>query len=101
MYIQLINWYSPASIVLQSPEMLYKRVLEESNDDDDGTRRCHGVCNAIYHGAERTLLSGRIFYSSLSAQKNLDPEVLQDFEKRQARINGIRSSLTSGDFKSG
>ena len=30
----------------------------------------------------------------------MDPEVLQDFEKRQARINNIQSSLQSGDLKS-
>ena len=31
----------------------------------------------------------------------MDPEALQDFEKRQARISNIQSSLQSGDLKSG
>jgi len=33
--------------------------------------------------------------------KNMDPEVLQDFKERQARVGAIQSSLLSGDLKSG
>ncbi len=34
-------------------------------------------------------------------QKNMDPEMLQDFKERQAKISNIQSSLQSGDLKSG
>ncbi|OCH96484.1 hypothetical protein OBBRIDRAFT_765253 [Obba rivulosa] len=33
--------------------------------------------------------------------KNMDPEVLQDFSQRQARISQMQSSLQSGDLTSG
>ncbi|KAH9946691.1 hypothetical protein B0H21DRAFT_822606 [Amylocystis lapponica] len=33
--------------------------------------------------------------------KNMDPEALQDFKERQARMSSIQSSLQSGDIKSG
>ncbi|PCH33572.1 hypothetical protein WOLCODRAFT_64155 [Wolfiporia cocos MD-104 SS10] len=33
--------------------------------------------------------------------KNMDPNMLQDFNKRQARISSLQSSLQSGDISSG
>ncbi|KZT06892.1 uncharacterized protein LAESUDRAFT_736743 [Laetiporus sulphureus 93-53] len=33
--------------------------------------------------------------------KNMDPEVLQDFNKRQSRIGSLQSSLQSGDISGG
>jgi len=33
--------------------------------------------------------------------KSMDPEMMEDFKGRQAKMSGIQSSLQSGDFKSG
>ena len=35
------------------------------------------------------------------AQKTMDPEALQDFNKRQARIGALQNSLQSGDLSGG
>ncbi|KAJ3552000.1 hypothetical protein NM688_g4387 [Phlebia brevispora] len=47
------------------------------------------------------LVGGGMVFLMPYLMKNMDPEVLQDFEKRQAKINNIQSSLQSGDLKSG
>lgn len=33
--------------------------------------------------------------------KNMDPEMMEDFKKEQAKMAGVQSALASGDFKSG
>lgn len=40
-------------------------------------------------------------YSTESTQKSMDPEVLDDFKERQAKMNNIQSAMQSGDIKSG
>ncbi|PSR72397.1 hypothetical protein PHLCEN_2v11740 [Hermanssonia centrifuga] len=47
------------------------------------------------------LVGGALVFAMPYIMKNMDPEVLQDFEKRQAKITNIQSSLQSGDLKSG
>ncbi|KIP12023.1 hypothetical protein PHLGIDRAFT_21319 [Phlebiopsis gigantea 11061_1 CR5-6] len=47
------------------------------------------------------LVGGALVFSMPYIMKNLDPEVLQDFEKRQAKISTIQSSLNSGDLRTG
>ncbi|KAF7791928.1 hypothetical protein EIP86_002954 [Pleurotus ostreatoroseus] len=47
------------------------------------------------------LFGGGMVFLMPYLMKNMDPEVLKDFESRQAKINDIQSSLQSGNFKSG
>lgn len=42
-----------------------------------------------------------LFLTIRHQQKNMDPAMLQDFQKRQARIGSLQSSLQSGDLSGG
>lgn len=44
-----------------------------------------------------------MFYTHIDGmgQKNMDPEVLEDFKERQGKIHNIQSSLQSGNIKAG
>ncbi len=36
-----------------------------------------------------------------SVQKNMDPEVMEEFNERQAKMSGMQSALQSGDIMGG
>jgi len=42
-----------------------------------------------------------ILLSEPNAQKNLDPEALEEFKEQQSKMSGIQSALQSGDLKAG
>ncbi|KAJ3476668.1 hypothetical protein NLI96_g11001 [Meripilus lineatus] len=47
------------------------------------------------------LFTGVMVLAMPYLMKNMDPEMLQEFKERQAKITSIQSSLQSGDLKSG
>ena len=38
---------------------------------------------------------------SWAVQKNMDPEALEEFKERHAKMSGAQSALQSGDFAGG
>jgi hypothetical protein len=47
------------------------------------------------------VLGGGMMLAMPYIMKNMDPEAMESFNNRQARVAGIQSSLQSGDIKSG